>query len=511
MFKSILFSAIILLLLTCMTYSQTDSHGQKIGLKNNVTTEKQIPQYLLDQLEIARQNENIEEENRIMDILNSKYYDVTFYNSPQPFDAVFIPGEDEGVINNPPFNSDWMTPDREVYTHSGNTSTLDGTCDRTLDIKYCMDDRKMYIASCVNITGFHGIRVYSTSNSGYTWIYEGGLQNNAFYFTGLSMTVEQRRTSYTDSVRINVFFTQALQNNNDNAILGFWSYFKPNGTAYSIAKSIATTSSGYEFRWPLAYSNGNFNSSGTDIGCIVGIYNNAGTNLYRMVQAYMTNWSWIFSITSNNIGTNCVRPSAVYKNNPSGTDSVYIAVEQRLALPVPNCTIIMFRTRYDGGVTSAWSYKAITSGIVFHHYPCLAIQDRYNPARLVVTYTSNNFLSSTVMGYPWRSISNNGGASWSNYQLGNSATTRYTGVSTDSSGNSDFCTYMYGDSDSLNIAFGDIYSSSTLSFLKNRASYGVTDAFVPVCVVYNNNTGSYRRPGFTYWKNGPLEYILRWC
>ena len=68
MLKSILISTVMLLFVTGVIFSQTDSQ-QKSGLKNSVTTEKPIPQYLLDQLEMAQRTENIVEEKWIMNIL----------------------------------------------------------------------------------------------------------------------------------------------------------------------------------------------------------------------------------------------------------------------------------------------------------------------------------------------------------------------------------------------------------------------------------------------------------
>ncbi|MBC8484516.1 MAG: hypothetical protein H8D45_00540, partial [Bacteroidetes bacterium] len=403
MLKSILISTVMLLFVTGVIFSQTDSPEQKSGLKNTVTTEKPIPQYLLDQLEMAQRTENIEEENRIMNILNSKYLDVTFYNSFLPYNAVVEQGEDEKT-HNPPYNPDWLGTDIEVYAHSDNTTNV---TNRTLDMKYCMDNGKLYIASCVNIPSWHGIRVFSSSNSGASWVYESGLSNNATYWTGLSMTVEQRADGIPDSVRVNIFYTESNYSGGSDARLGFWS-FKPDGTAYHVYKIIGTPTSGYKFVWPSAYSNGNFQSSSTDIGCIVGEYNNAGTTCYQMRQFYMSNFSWIFSITSCNTGWNEFRPSAVYKNDPSGTDSVYIATERRFTTPA-TYKLRVLKTRYYGGITAAWNYLTITTGTTgYDHNPCLAIEDKLSPTRLVITYTQNNS-SSSVYGYGRRSYSLYGG------------------------------------------------------------------------------------------------------
>jgi len=344
--------------------------------------------------------------------------------------------------------------------------------------------------------------VYSSSNSGLTWIFEGGLTNNSTYWTGLSMTVEQRRTGYLDSVRVHVFYTEAAATNNDGARLGYWS-FKPDGAAYHVFKVIGNPTAGREFRWPSAYSNGNFQSSSTDIGCIVGEYNNSGTTMYRMKQFYMVNFSWIFSTTTNNTGWNDVRPSAVYKNNASSTDSVYIVTERRFTSPA-QYEIRVLKTRSTGGVSSpAWGYITITNtSSNYEHEPCLAIQDRRYPDKMVITYTRNT--SSSTTGFGRRSYSYSGGAgTWTHAALGNSATTSYTWVSVDSNGGSTYCAYLWGDADSLNTSFSNI--SATVNLAYDLASNLVTGTCSPVSVVYNNSSGNFRRPGFAYWVNGPHD------
>jgi hypothetical protein len=315
------------------------------------------------------------------------------------------------------------------------------------------------------------------------------------------MTVEQRNNSVPDSVRVHVFYTESTATSNDGAVLGYWS-FKPDGTAYHVFKVIGTPAAGNEFRWPSAYSNGQFQSSSTDIGCIVGEYNNAGTTCISMRQFYMVNFSWTFSITTNNTGWNEFRPSAVYKNNPSGTDSVYIATERRFTSPA-QYEIRVLKTRYYGGVSSpAWSYIGITNTLSdYEHNPCLAIQDWYSPDKLVITYTRNTSTSST--GYGRRSYTYNGGPTWTDATLGNSATTGYTWVSVDTNGSSTYCAYLWGDSDSLNISFSNI--AATVNIAYDLASNLITGTCSPVSVVYNNSSGNFRRPGFTYWANGPQD------
>ena len=87
MLKNIVLPAVMLLLLAGLTYSQTDigpdtkfnvtdrygiTPKEEAVLKNQVNIERNIPKYLLDQLEQARRNENIEEMNRIRKLATQK-------------------------------------------------------------------------------------------------------------------------------------------------------------------------------------------------------------------------------------------------------------------------------------------------------------------------------------------------------------------------------------------------------------------------------------------------------
>ena len=480
MLKSILLSAVILLLLAGLTYSQT---------------EKKVPQYLLDQLEIAQQTENVEEENRIMNILNTNYLDVTFDRVFMQ-DDIITPSSDEESYN-PPYNPDWMSSDVLVYNHTGNTNNV---TDRTLDMEYCEEDGKLYIAFCENTSSYHGARVYSSNNNGLTWTSEGGISNMTYYWTGLSMTVDQSWSYRPDSVRVNLFVTRSTGTNNDNAHLRFYSLLTSSGSW--IQMTVANPTPGNEFRWPSAYSNGQFAGSGTDIGCIVGEYDNGLTSLISLKQFYMANWGWSFTTTAYTSAYDDWRPSAVYKNNPSGTDSVYIATERRWTT---NSQIRILRARYYGGQTG-WPYTSITNGTgQYNRNPCLTIPQNRYPERMVITYTQNTSSTSSI-GNGRRSYNYDGGAgTWTHGALGNSADTRYTWVSSDSNGGEGYCTYIWGDTDSLNVI------RSTCSFLGgtvyyNRASQLVTSSCFPVCAVYNNSSGNFRLSTFAYWGNIIMTY-----
>ena len=408
---------------------------------------------------------------------------------------------DEGIYN-PPYNPDWANNDILVYDHSGGTANI---TDRTLDMEYCEENGRLYIAACVNTGSTHGIRVWSSSNSGLTWDFEDALASGSHWFTGLSMKVEQYYPGRPDSVRVNIFYTRSAGSpNNDNAILRFWS-FKPHASSPSgITRNVGTPSAGNQLRWPSAYSNGQYNSAGTDIGCIVGEYNNAGTDCITFRKFWMNNWDWNFSGTIYAAGPYFTGfwPSADYKNDPSTNyDSVYIAFESRWPTV---CQIRLSITRAFGG-------GDLTSGRIivnipgwYARRPCLTIPQNRYPTRMVITYTFNPFSYSTT-GIARKIHSYNGGVSWTNGYLGNdgSYTSRYTWVSSDSNGNSGYCTYIWGNADSLNVTRGSVAATGTLWYA--RASNLVTNGAFPICAVYNNSSGNHRRSTFVYWKSGPAD------
>ena len=481
MLKSILLSAVIMLLFAGLTYSQI---------------EKKVPQYLLDQLEIAEDNENIEESNRITNIINTKYNDGTYLcNSNITMDEETVSGSDE-CIYNPPYNPDWMSSDVLVYDHTGATNNI---THRTLDMEYCEENGFLYIAACVNISGWHGIRVWYSSNSGLTWASAGTVHSESTYWTGLSMKVEQRRNGFPDSVRVNIFCTRSASTNNDDAYLRFYS-FKPHASSPDwIMITVATPIAGNELAFPSAYSNGQFFEAGTDIGCIVGAYNNAGTDCDKIIRIWMLNWTWSFSGNFYHAySNNYFYPSAVYKNNAWGaTDSVYIAFELR-ETSLSKIRVIIYPAWNNVGGNSLYVAEALNT---YYRKPCLTIPQNRYPTRMVITYTENATSSATT-GRGRRSSSQNGGVTWTHGYLSDSYSTIYTWVSSDSNQTSGCFTFIWGDSDSLNVRRSNV-SFSGGTYYYDRANYYVSSTCFPVCAVYNNSSGNFRRSTFVYWRYLP--------
>ena len=409
------------------------------------------------------------------------------------------PGTDEGTYN-PPYNPDWMDNDVLVY-NSGITSNI---TQRTLDIEYCEENGRLYIAACVNTGSFHGIRVWSSNNGGLTWDFEDALSSSSHWFTGLSMKVEQFLPGHPDSVRVNIFFTRSSSTpTNNNAVLRFWS-FKPDASSPAhITKLVGTPSAGNQLRWPSAYSNGQFSAASTDLGCIVGEYNNAGTDCISFRKFWMNNWTWNFSGTIYAVGSYFTGfwPSADYKNDPSTNyDSVYIAFESRW--PTVSQIRLSKTHAFGGGDITGGSIIINIPGW-YARKPCLTIPQNKYPTRMVITYTLNP-LSTSLTGRAQNSHSYNGGVTWTDVVFDFIYDKRYTWVSSDSNGTSGYCTYIWGNADSLNVRRSNIaFGGGTIYY--DRASYTLTGTAFPVCAVNNDSSGFHKSSAFAYSRSGPQD------
>ena len=412
--------------------------------------------------------------------------------SQDSFDGnIHEPGTDEGIYN-PPYNPDWQDDDVLVYDHSGLTSNV---TKRTLDMEYCEENGKLYIALCYNLSATRGIRIYSSGDNGSTWTLEVDLPQNTYYITGLSMKVEQRWPISPDSVRVHIFYTRSTSANNANATLRFVS-FRPDASLPGfIEKEVATPSAGNQLRWPSAYSNGQYDSLLTNIGCVVGEYNNAGNDCISIRKYWMQGLIWNFT-GQTLITTNVFWPSAVYKNNPSGVDSVYIAVEWRTAT---GSQIGIIKTR--AFAAGSWPFLIVTPSVtgVYYRKPCLAIPQKRTPYGMVITYTQN--ASSTAPSGRGRYSSSFDGILWAHNNLGSSYTTEYTWVASDSNTTNpagENCTFLWGDYDSLNVRRSTILFAGGTTYYK-RASNNVSNYIFPVCAV-NYDSSGFRRSVFAYWR-----------
>ncbi|MBN1632942.1 MAG: T9SS type A sorting domain-containing protein [Ignavibacteria bacterium] len=502
------FFAVALLLTAVTVYSQTDINSESKtvyrgtqsdlqGELNNVNNNgKQVPQYLLDQLEIANKTENLAEEERIMNIINSNYSN----GVPANCTYGFMPGETEIVgNNNPPYNPDWMSSDILVYEGSSISPTR-----RTLDLKLG-EDGNMYLAMCIN-GSVHGIRCYRSTNAGLNWsLIRSLIGGSTQWFTGLSMTVERRHASNNDSMRVFIFYTYSTTNvNNDNASLRLYS-FLGNGSGTSTLVTIATPGTGNEYRWPSAFSNGAFQSTSTDIGVIIGEYENGGFdpgNLVNLRYFYMSNFSYLFTEYTNTSGNEDYWPSAAYKD-AVGVDSVFIAVERRWATGDKQIRLFKIPLVVP---PSIWFWETVTTNTsYFYREPCITIPQRCERCdEILITYLRCATTTATT-GLSRYAFSTNYGVTFTNEAtLGSSYSVNYTWIASDTNrtGNN-YCISVFGDTDSLNVRRGRPNTMGTV--YSDMTNHNLTGTAVPVCAIYNEWGYNVKQGAFSYWATGPAN------
>ena len=499
MLKIVLYSTVIMLLTACITYPQNDigpdtkfgvtgSHGmtpeEKAAPKNIQQTGRVIPQYLIDQLSKAQEDGNIEEENRIMNILMAKYYDKKCFSNSEP--KIIETNGKHGQINQPSYDPDWMSNDIIIYDGININKPI---TPRTFDIKMGPDGR-IYVVYCQNYNQSSSTcaMTYST-NGGLTWNFQCYCLKSNIHFTGISMLVERTHPTIEDSIRVTAFLTGASNYNNDDAKLFVISHNPYSCTL--VKKIIDQPTTGREFNFPTAFSNGEFNTSSTDIGCIVGEYDNEGTTLHTLRYYYMSNWSWNFTAVRFSTGYNDFYPSAAYKD-VLGNDSVFIAVERRMG---SNKQIRIIKTTFVP--SSSFSTTYLTSTYYYEKPVLNIVQKKWACDKMIITCTR-----SYTARYHY---SINGGATWNtDFYLDNrpnpSNTTLYTGVSTDTntSGNN-YCVAIYSDQDSINVRKGILGSLGTTLYKRN--SIVASENAFPVCFLYRS--GSNYSSAFSYWGDGP--------
>ncbi|MBL7128886.1 MAG: T9SS type A sorting domain-containing protein [Ignavibacteria bacterium] len=498
MFKTILLSTVMLLLFAGLTYSQTDigldtkfnvtdKYGitpeEEAVLNSQVNIERNIPQYLLNQLELARRNENIEEMNRIQNIIDTKYNNGVYIVKPNQYPSGLEPVPCYADNQIPPYNPDWQGTDITVYT--GNSSNL-YTRPKALDMKLG-EDGNMYIAMIVNRSDYHGIRVYRSTNSGLTWVYRGGVTNTTQYFLSLSMLTERRHASNNDSLRICIYYTYGASSNNDDASLNFFS-FKPNASTpdYLLVSNVVNPPAGSEVNFPCAVSDGQYYSTVTWMGCVVGEYNNAGTAFNRFHYVRTTNWGTSHTATTFDPGWLDKNLSAAFMNKSN--DSVYIAVERDMAPDEVRVITIPFTP------TSAFFTRYTTSGGP-NTRPVISIQQTAQSVdkKIVMTYRN----SSNIGKY---AFSLNGGNSFTldaTLDTRNAPTTNWTYVSMDTNNaGGGYLIGLWSDNDSLTIRRGAVNSMGVT--MHKRNSTNVTGDALPLCAIYNNS-GNFKQSAISYY------------
>ncbi|HRN71443.1 MAG TPA: hypothetical protein PLS49_09790, partial [Candidatus Woesebacteria bacterium] len=483
-------------------YGITQEESNWLNSKT-ITPEIEIPQELLNQLEQARLNNDIEEANRINDIINSQYRTgvkiINSQNAPSN-----LPLSEPITTSIFPEEHDWLPGDVLVASDTGGGNQFP----RTLDIKLG-DDGNLYLATIVNTATQRRIKVYKSTNGGETWANKGGIYYpslNAHYET-LSMLVESKNPSVDDSIRVIVYYTTAADNNNDGASLGFFQ-FKPNATSseYSI-KALESPTSGREFNYVSAIGDGQYYTSLTYFGCVVGEYsNNADTSVSIRVFR-TTDWGDTHSsVTLDTYSSSWTDkyPVAQFKASVSGGDSIYIVTE-RVFPTISQSQVRIIIAPWTLNTNFNQNYLTTGGTDIYYRKPVLAIKQspRSVDKRMVITCTKD--------GQAKYHYSLNSGDVWStDLYLDNRSTpsvnTNYTYVTSDSTGSSeDFCA-MFSErtngttNDSINVRRG-APGVGLGNILYQQNSEGITSTHPAITTIYRD--GGSLKSAFAYWGNGP--------
>lgn len=462
-----------------------------------------IPQGLLDQLEQARQNGDVDESARINEIINSQYrMGIKNINSDDSQNSIPLP---EPIIGDLFSNEyDWLPGDVLVAADTGGSAQFP----RTLDMKLG-DDGNLYLASIVNTSTQRRINVYKSTNGGQNWSFKGGIYypSPTAYFQTLSMLVESKSPSIDDSIRVIVYYTASTNSNNDDASLKFFQ-FKPNATSSEyMIKNLESPSTGREFNYVSALSDGQYYTGLTYYGCVVGEYsNNADTSISHRVFR-TTNWGDTHSsvtLDTYSSSWNDKYPVASFKASESGGDSIYLVTERVFSATQSHVRI----TIAPWTLSPDFKTNFLTAGAtVLYKKPVIAVKQspRSVAKRIVITCTKD--------GEAKYHYTINSGDSWStDLFLDNRGTpspnTTYTYVSSDSLGTSDDFCAMYSqrtgaiNADSINIRRG-APGAGLGTTLYQQNSERITSLHPAVTAIYRD--GSNLNSTFAYWGNGPYD------
>ncbi|HRP91607.1 MAG TPA: T9SS type A sorting domain-containing protein [Ignavibacteriaceae bacterium] len=456
---------------------------------NNV--EREIPQQVLDAIHQARLENNIDEVVRLTDLMYLEYRPevrkITSENLPSFDLPVPIVGDFTGS-----FEYDWLDNDVMVSADTGGANQFN----RTLDLKRG-DDGALYLAHIVNTSTQRRIRVSKSTDGGQTWQIKGGIlyQSLNNHFETLSMLVESKSASVDDSIRVIVYYTYAADNNNDDAKLGYFQ-FKPNDPSFAYdLKILDSPSTGREFNYVSAISDGQYWQNNTYLGCIVGEYsNNSDTTIsHRLFQT--RDWGATHSSVTINSGYNEFYPNADFLEGIS--DSVVFVTQRHFSTPGDEVRVMF----------TPWSTLSSSIRTVFLTIDTL----QYEKPRITIKQGGADtdkkiVITCTKDGRARYHGSSNSGVTWNtDYTLDPNInySTNFTYITSDSTGTSgDFCAMFSrrgtGD-DSINVRRGTLGSMGTTVYKQNAME--ITSTHPAVTVIYRN--GGTLESAFAYWGNGP--------
>lgn len=373
---------------------------------------------------------------------------------------------------------DWYEEDVLV-----NNGDVGASSFRQLDLQQA-DDGRLYLGTTRrNVAGFNGsFRVFFSGNGGSTWPSNFFWNYTTYYIHSISMLVESRNNNVPDSTRILVYFIGSTNSNFNDARLYLFSIRRDLTASYTV--EVAAPAPGNKFTYVSACSDGIFYTSATTLHAVVREETNAGVNV-RLHHFRSANFGQTHTGASLTTGYDDRFPSIAFSNE-TGADSVYIAVERRIA--ATEWEIRLITTSEIPSNTFQVSYITDATAGIMYERPSITIQQRHFslPQQVLVTCTKND--RAVYHG------STDGGASWNvDYTLGLSTqAVDYTSCNSDTltaGGGYFVAAYVDLNGDSVTVRRGVIGNLGLTQHKRN--SYASTGILSPVCAIYKSGSDKY--------------------
>jgi hypothetical protein len=283
-----------------------------------------------------------------------------------------------------PSQGDWHSADKVVHFGLIKPSIDSG---KTMDMKIG-EDGVMYsvVNSLPDGTFYKGnISLYKSTDKGANWIHIYGYLYTS-YVGSVSLLIESKDNSNTDSTRLIVFYTLSSNANMSDASVNYIS-IRSNGTAANNGV-LATPPAGKKFSHVSAISDGAYYAAPTYYGVVFTECNNAPgfTSVTKTRYFRTVNWGASWLNTTLTTGFADYFPSADYKEGSS--DSVYIAMERRTSSS--RVDIILLKTSFVP--TSTYNQLTIREIAYVYRKPNLTIMQTNPATKMVITYSGNSNL-----------------------------------------------------------------------------------------------------------------------
>jgi hypothetical protein len=377
---TILVSAILLIVILTVTDSISQNSDNSFETKTELSNSTGQNSVHLQNLEIrhkaAVQNGRVSEVLQIeeeMSMLTPDEMELRQVSN--------TPGMTE--VSEPP-QGDWHSADKVVHFGLVKPSADSG---KTMDMKIG-EDGVMYsvVNSLPDGTFYKGnISLYKSTDKGANWTHIFGYLYTS-YVGSVSMLIESKDNSNTDSTRLIVFYTLSSNANMSDATVNYIS-IRSNATAANNGV-LATPPAGKKYSHVSALSDGAYYAAPTYYGVVFTECNNTSgfTSVTKTRYFRTVNWGASWLNTTLTTGFADYFPSADYKEGAS--DSVYIAVERRTSSS--RVDIVLLKT--PAVPTAAYNQIIIREITNVYRKPNLTIMQTNPAMKMVITYSGNSNL-----------------------------------------------------------------------------------------------------------------------